>query len=107
MNTLIALAAVIIALPGAIIELNKLIPATRRRQLIGTVADYVDCDNTKKIGNSLVYIATIGMLITGFVVSYCFARAVKFSHLGLYVGLFSFALFAWFALYIFENCKWK
>jgi hypothetical protein len=107
MNTFIALIALVIAIPGAIVELNKLVPAQNRRRIVSSIGDLAEGDNVKNIGNTLTNMAAIGTLIMGFVVSYCLAGAFKFSGLGLYVGMFSFSLFALFVLYIVENCKWK
>jgi hypothetical protein len=103
MSNIIELAALAIAVPASLVSLNKLFPVANRRKLVSTVAEFAESETGIRFSNNLVYLATIGMLLEGFVVSYCVAGGVRFSVLGLYLGLITFTAFAAFALFIFKN----
>lgn len=101
MSTIFEVITLAIAIPAAIESLNRLIPAPQRMKVIGAIGSFADSENGKKFNNLLIVMASIGIMIEGFVFSFLIF-STNSSKMGFYSALVLFTAFAVAALYIFK-----
>jgi len=92
----------LLTLAVSIERLINRIPLRKRRRMLISIRMFSEGPTGIRINNALIFIASLGILIEGFVISEMIYSGLKSTLLGFYVSLFSFILFAVFALYIFQ-----
>ncbi|MCY1662610.1 hypothetical protein [Chryseobacterium sp. SL1] len=101
MSTVFEVITLAIAIPAALESLNRLIPAPQRMKVVGAIGSFADSENGKKFNNLLIAMASIGIMIEGFVFSFLIFSTHS-SKVGFYSALGLFTAFAVAALYIFK-----